>query len=55
MLKKELVAGLILLALSPAIYLLGRLAYRRREKLKLVTVTIVVVALVALLLTLAHS
>jgi hypothetical protein len=54
-LKKELVAGLILLALSPAIYLLGRLAYRRREKLKLVTVTIVVVALVALLLTLAHS
>ena len=47
-LKREIVAGLILLALAPAIYVLGRLAYTRPEKHKLVTATIVAVALVAL-------
>ena len=54
-LKREVVPGLILLALVPAIYLLGRLAYRRRGKLKLVTATIVAVALVALVVALTHS
>jgi uncharacterized membrane protein YidH (DUF202 family) len=54
-LKKEVVPGLVLLALAPAIYLLGRLAYRRRGKLKLVTATIVAVALVALVVALTHS
>jgi uncharacterized membrane protein YidH (DUF202 family) len=54
-LKKEVVPGLVLLALAPAIYLLGRLAYRRRGKLKLVTATIVAVALVALVVALSHS
>ena len=53
-LKRAVAPGLILLALAPAIYLLGRLAYRRQEKLKLVTATIVAVALVALVVALTH-
>jgi uncharacterized membrane protein YidH (DUF202 family) len=51
-LKREVVPGLILLAVVPAIYVLGRLAYRRTEKLKLVTGTIVAVAVVALVVAL---
>ena len=51
-LKRAVVPGLILLALAPAIYLLGRLAYGRPGKLKLVTATIVAVALVALVVSL---
>jgi uncharacterized membrane protein YidH (DUF202 family) len=53
-LKKEVVPGLILLAVSPAIYLVGRLAYRRPRKFKLVTGTIVAVALIALVVALTH-
>ena len=53
-LKKDLVPGLILLALTPAIWQLGRLAYGRQGKLKLVTATIVGVALVALVVALTH-
>jgi len=51
-LKREIVPGLILLAVAPAIYVLGRLAYTRPDKLKLVTATIVAVALVALVVAL---
>jgi uncharacterized membrane protein YidH (DUF202 family) len=51
-LKREVVPGLILLAVAPAIYVVGRLAYTRPEKHKLVTATIVAVALVALVVTL---
>ena len=51
MLKRAVVPGLILLALAPVIYVLGRLAYSRPEKLKLVTATIVAVALVALVVS----
>ena len=54
-LKREVVPGLILLALAPAIYLVSRLAYRQQGKLKLVTATIVAVALVALVVTFTHS
>jgi len=50
-LKREVVPGLILLVLAPAIYLLGRLAYGRPGKLKLLTATIVAVALVALVVS----
>jgi uncharacterized membrane protein YidH (DUF202 family) len=50
-LKRAVVPGLILLALAPVIYVLGRLAYTRPEKHKLVTATIVVVALVALVVS----
>ena len=54
-LKKEVLPGLILLAMAPAIYLVGRLAYHRPGKLKLVTATIVGVAMVALVVALTHS
>ena len=54
-LKREVIPGLILLAVVPAIYVLGRLAYRRTEKLKLVTATIVAVAVVALVVALTGS
>jgi uncharacterized membrane protein YidH (DUF202 family) len=50
-LKRAVVPGLILLALALAIYALGRAAYTRPEKHKLVTATIVVVALVALVVS----
>ncbi len=54
-LKRDVIAGLILLALAPAVYLVGRLAYSRPGKLKLVTATIVAVALVALVVSLTRS
>jgi uncharacterized membrane protein YidH (DUF202 family) len=54
-LKREVIPGLILLAVAPAIYLLGRLAYTRPEKHKLVTATIVAVALVALAVAVTRS
>ena len=50
-LKRDVAPGLILLIVAPAIYLLGRVAYSRPEKLKLVTATIVAVALVALVVS----
>jgi uncharacterized membrane protein YidH (DUF202 family) len=53
-LKREIVPGLILLALAPAVYLLGHLAYSRPRKFELVTATIVGVALVALVVALTH-
>ena len=53
-LKREVIPGLILLVLVPVIYVLGRLAYSRPEKLKLVTGTIVAVALVALVVAVTH-
>lgn len=53
-LKREIVPGLILLAVAPVIYVVGRLAYSRPGKLKLVTGTIVAVALVALVVAFTH-
>ncbi len=52
-LKKELVPGLILLCLAPAVWKVGRLAYRRPVKLRLVTATIVAVSAVALVMSFA--
>jgi uncharacterized membrane protein YidH (DUF202 family) len=54
-LKREVIPGLILLAVVPAIWLLGRLAHAGPEKLKLVTATIVAVALVALGVVFIHQ
>ena len=54
-LKREIVPGLILLALAPAVYVLGRLAYTRPEKHLLMTATIVAVALVALVVSFTVS
>ena len=53
-LRRDVIAGLILLAVAPAVYLVGRLAYGRPGKLKLVTATIVAVALVALVVSLTR-
>jgi uncharacterized membrane protein YidH (DUF202 family) len=50
-LKRELIPGLILLCLAPAIWELGRLAYRRPVKLKMVSATIVTVSIVALVIS----
>ena len=47
-LKKDLIAGLIIMAATPAIWQLGRLAYHHPGRLKLVTATIVAISLVAL-------
>jgi uncharacterized membrane protein YidH (DUF202 family) len=53
-LKREVIPGLILLAVVPAIWLLGRVAHTGPEKLKLITATIVAVALVALGVVFIH-
>ncbi len=47
-LKKELVPGLILLCLGPAVWAVGRMAHHRPGKLRAVTATIVAVCLIAL-------
>ncbi|HUB22712.1 MAG TPA: DUF202 domain-containing protein [Streptosporangiaceae bacterium] len=54
-LKRDIIPGLILLAVAPAIYLVGRVAYTRPEKHKLITATIVAVALVALVVALTSG
>jgi uncharacterized membrane protein YidH (DUF202 family) len=53
-LKREVIAGLVLLVVVPVIYALGRLAYSTPRKFKLVTGTIVAVALVALVVAVTH-
>ena len=53
-LRREVVPGLILLALAPAVYLLGRPAFGHPGKFKLVTATIVAVAVVALIVAFTH-
>ena len=53
-LRKDVVAGLIILATVPVIWRLGRLADHRPGRLRLVTATIVAVALVALIVALTH-
>jgi uncharacterized membrane protein YidH (DUF202 family) len=53
-LKKDVVAGLIIMAATPVIWQLGRLAYHRPGRLKLVTATIVAISLVALGVAVTH-
>ena len=53
LLKKDVVAGLIILAAAPVIWKLGRLDYHRPGRLKLVTAAIVAVSLIALAVALA--
>ena len=53
-LKKDVAAGLVIIALAPAIWQVGRLDYHRPGRLKLVTATVVVVALVALVVALTR-
>ena len=51
-LKKDIFAGLVILVTAPAIWQVGRLAYHRPGRLRLVTATIVAVAVVALIVAL---
>jgi uncharacterized membrane protein YidH (DUF202 family) len=53
-LKKDVVPGLILLALAPVIWQLGRLPHHRPGQLRLVTLTIIAVSLVALLVSFTY-
>ena len=48
MLKREVITGLIVLAVAPAIWQLGRLPGNLHGRLGLITATVVAVALVAL-------
>ena len=47
-LRKDVVAGLLILATAPVIWWIGRLAHRLPGRIRLVTAMIVVVSLVAL-------
>jgi len=55
-LKKDVIAGLIIMAAAPVIWRLGRLADQSPSpgRLKLVTATIVAIALVALVVAVTH-
>ena len=53
-LKKELIPGLILLCLAPAIWAVGRRAYQRPDRLGIVTGTIVAVSVAALVVAFTH-
>ena len=53
-LKKDVIAGLIIMATAPVIWRLGRLDHHRPGRLRLVTATIVAVSLVALAVALTH-
>ena len=54
MLKREVITGLIVLAVAPAIWQLGRLPRNLPGRLKLITATIVAVAVVALVVVLTN-
>ena len=54
MLRKDVIAGLLIIATAPVIWRLGRLAHHRPGRLRLVTATIVAVSLVALAVALTH-
>lgn len=53
-LRKDVIAGLLIIATAPVIWRLGRLAHYRPGRLRLVTGTIVAVAIVALVVALTH-
>lgn len=53
-LRKDVIAGLLILATAPVIWWLGRLAHHLPGRIRLVTATIVVVSLVALAVAVTH-
>jgi len=53
-LRKDVIAGLLIIATAPVIWRLGRLAHHRPGRLMLVTAAIVAVAIVALVVALTH-
>jgi uncharacterized membrane protein YidH (DUF202 family) len=54
LLKKDVIAGLIILAVAPVIWRIGRLDRHHPARFKLVTGTIVAVSLIALAVALAR-
>jgi len=53
-LRKDIIAGLLILAAAPAIWRLGRLDHHVPGRIRLVTATIVAVALVSLVVAVTH-
>jgi uncharacterized membrane protein YidH (DUF202 family) len=53
-LRKDVIAGLLIIAAAPVVWRLGRLAYDRPGRLRLVTATIVAVSVVALVVAVTH-
>jgi uncharacterized membrane protein YidH (DUF202 family) len=53
-LKKDVVVGLIIMAAAPVVWRIGRLAYHRPGRLRLVTATIVAIAVIALAVAVTH-
>ena len=53
-LKKDVIAGLLIIATAPVIWRLGHISHHLPGRLRLVTATIVAVSLVALAVALTH-
>jgi uncharacterized membrane protein YidH (DUF202 family) len=53
-LRKDIIAGLLILAAAPVIWRLGRLDHHLPGRIRLVTATIVAVALVSLVVAVTH-
>jgi hypothetical protein len=53
-LRKDVIAGLLILATAPVIWRLGRLDHHLPGRIRLVTATIVAVSLVALVVAVTH-
>ena len=53
-LRKDIIAGLLILAAAPVIWRLGRLDHHLPGRIRLVTATIVIVSLVALAVAVTH-
>ena len=53
-LRKDVIAGLLIIASAPVIWRLGRLAHHRPGRIMLITAAIVAVAIVALVVALTH-
>ena len=53
-LRKDIIAGLLILAIAPVIWRLGRLNHHLPGRIRLVTATIVAVSLAALAVAVTH-
>ena len=53
-LRKDVIAGLLIIATAPVIWRLGRISHHLPGRLRLVTATIVAVSVVALVVALIH-
>lgn len=53
-LRKDVIAGLVIMCLTPVVWQLGRLPHHLPGRLQLITATIVAVALAALIVAVTH-